>query len=595
MPAPSPRHLARLLTRPLGWLSERLGNRFYLVLAALVVAATGLAIATGTDLGMKSQAYDLVMRNRFRTPAPDPRIVLVDIDEASLAAMAPEYGRWPWPRTVMAELVEGLAQAGVAAVVFDVVFADLDRGQPDSDQHLRDVAASHPQTYFAMIRLDAANDRLSRLELAHLAGVTPLPDAVPGATAAAVVPYFFDVLDGRRLGTINLFAGRDGIARTYHVHRDVHGYRMFSLAANVVAGLGGELPASPDILLNWRGPPPAYRSVPFHLLHQQLLRGTGELAAGLADRIVIVGSTAPALFDIRPTPVAQAHTGVEILATAMDNLRNRDYLKELPDWIYFLVAAGAVFLLAAAFRNNVDELLLRTAFTVMQGAFLALTYLFLNYTTWFVDLTAPFTAAFAYFILAGFYHRVLVLRRNGHPWLSSALDPGRTAQVLLLVCRVTAPAARRARVHRILQRQSGLTRYGAAAPQLFGTAPLFEKLHEDVALFYWLVPPEKTCTALLDLCRMLEQSLLALGASGDGTGLRLALHSTRFTVESRDDWARQGKEAFATALLLAERPARGSVVLSESFSETCHTCQDARIPQRLEQLGLAPAGATASP
>ncbi|MFL6651647.1 MAG: CHASE2 domain-containing protein, partial [Sulfurifustaceae bacterium] len=91
---------ARWILLPLALLSERLGNRFYLGLAVVVIVGALYGIAGGLTGGMKHQAYDLIMKSRFRTPLPDPDIVLVDIDEASLAAMAPEYGRWPWPRSV---------------------------------------------------------------------------------------------------------------------------------------------------------------------------------------------------------------------------------------------------------------------------------------------------------------------------------------------------------------------------------------------------------------------------------------------------------------------------------------------------------------
>ena len=497
--------LVRPLTLPVGVLTERLGSRFYVGLGVVVVAASILGIGSELTFGMRVQAYDLVMQNRFRTPTPDPDILLVDIDEASLAAMAPEYGRWPWPRSVIAELIEGVARARPAAIVFDVVFSDLDRNQPEADLYLREVAGRSATAFFAMIRLDPANDARSELRLAELAGVTPLPDAVPDATVAMVVPYFFDVLDGRRLGTINLYSDEDGIARSYHVHRDVAGYRIYSLPANVVAALRGELPAQADLLLNWRRAPRAYPSVSFHTLYERLL--LGDVPKELEGRILIVGSTAPALFDIRPTPVATAHTGLELLATALDNLRNRDFVRLLPDWIFMVVTTIAVALLATAFRSNVDWLLLRTAFTVMQLAFLALTYLLLNYTSWFVDLTAPFAAALAYFTVAGFYSRAMVQRRNGSPLYSTVLEPGSTADVLLLACRITATEAQRARTHRVLQQRAGLTRFGAAAPRLFESAPLFQKLYDDVALFYWIAPPGRTCAALADLFDMLERSL----------------------------------------------------------------------------------------
>ncbi len=579
---------ARALLRPLALLSEYLGSRFYPGLAAAVIAAALYGIGAGLTGDMEHQAYDFIMKSRFRAPPADPDIVLVDIDEASLAAMAPEYGRWPWPRAVMAELIEGLARYKPAAIVFDITFSDLDVDRREADRYLRDVVARHPNTYFAMIRLNPANDRLSELKLARLPGVLPLARAEPEATVAMVVPYFLDVLNDRRLGTNNLYADEDGIARSYHVYRDAHGWRIYSLPANVVAALGGALPKEPDILLNWRGAPLVYRTVSFYALHQSFLKQRGAPPAGeLGDKIVVIGSTAPSLFDIKPTPVARDHPGVEILMTAIDNLKNGDYLRQLPDAVYMLVTAVAVVLLAIAFLYNVDALWLRTLFTVMQVAFLAVTYLFVNYTAWFVNLTAPFTAAFAYFLIATFYGRVLVLRRNGHPWYSSALDPGRELQVLLLSCHLIAPEAReRRRIHAVLQRQAGRTHYGAAAPRLFSAAPLVQSLYQDTMLFYWLVAPKRTCAALRDLFEMLERSLQRLRARGAETGVQLGLHAARFTVDAEGSWRAEGKAAFMAALASAQQPMRGRVARTDAFAALCDACPEVTIPATLARAGL---------
>src|SRR5262245_19671309 len=53
-------------------------------------------------------------------------VVIVDIDEPSLK----EYGQWPWPRTIVADLVNKLTDLGVVAIGFDVVFAEPDRTSP---------------------------------------------------------------------------------------------------------------------------------------------------------------------------------------------------------------------------------------------------------------------------------------------------------------------------------------------------------------------------------------------------------------------------------------------------------------------------------
>jgi adenylate cyclase len=576
----------RLLTSPLGRLSERLGNRFYIGLAAAVIVLALWAIAGGHTGGMKHQAYDFLIKSRFNMPAVDPDLILIDIDEASLAAMAPEYGRWPWPRSVIAELTEGLARQRPAAIVFDIAFSDLDMDHPDADRYLRDVIARHRQTFSAMIRLNPGNDSLSELRLAQLPGVEPLgPHASPTATVAMVVPYFFDVLDDRRLGTNNLYTGDDGIARSYHVYRDAYGWRIYSLPANVVQALGGVLPQRADILLNWRGRPPSYPTVSFHSIYTDLLKQKGSRPADeFTGKVVVIGSTAPSLFDLKPTSVEKNHPGVEILLTALDNLKRGDYLTELPRWMYLLITIAALAALAVAFIYNVDPVWLYTLFTTMQTAFLGVTYLFLNYTTWFVDLTAPFTAVLVFFVVARFYRRVLVGRRNGHPLYSAALDTGRSSQVFLIACRLTSSDVKHRRhASNILQREAGRTRYGVPAARPFAGAPLVDGIYDDTLLLFWLVAPEHTRGALADLGDMLTRSLGILERHGGISQVRCALHSLRFTVDADGHWRHAAKAAVIDALVVAAQPGPEALVATRAFEEVRSTCAGEALPPVLAQ------------
>jgi len=58
---------------------------------------------------LENRLLDRFVRSQAARLAPDPDIVLVDIDEKSLVKMEKDAGRWPWPRVVYADLVEGLA------------------------------------------------------------------------------------------------------------------------------------------------------------------------------------------------------------------------------------------------------------------------------------------------------------------------------------------------------------------------------------------------------------------------------------------------------------------------------------------------------
>jgi len=74
------------------------------------------------------KAFDLYQRMSPRVvPPPENKpVTIIDLDENSLS----EVGQWPWPRTILARLVENLMQMGAVVVAFDVVFPEPDRMNP---------------------------------------------------------------------------------------------------------------------------------------------------------------------------------------------------------------------------------------------------------------------------------------------------------------------------------------------------------------------------------------------------------------------------------------------------------------------------------
>src|SRR5260221_13042319 len=74
---------------------------------------------------VRLRTFDFYQRLRPRQPVARP-VAIVDIDEASLK----EIGQWPWPRTIVADLVTQLTQLGAVAIAFDVIFAEPDRMSP---------------------------------------------------------------------------------------------------------------------------------------------------------------------------------------------------------------------------------------------------------------------------------------------------------------------------------------------------------------------------------------------------------------------------------------------------------------------------------
>jgi adenylate cyclase len=389
-------------------LAQRWRKSFYLYLAALftlfALADTAFLHVTAN---MRQVALDAMVRHRIIVPKPDPDIVIVDINEASLAAMGKEYGRWPWPRQVLGEFLEKIEKQQPKAVVFDILFSDADVYNPGSDAYFDAAIAATSNTYFPLLRLDEESDALSQVKPAMLPGVQAMPDEEQqeDATVAVVLPHFAAALNGGRLGLHNIYPDVDGVARQYLIYRDDYGWKLPSLPARLGQDLGWPEPVAQQVMLNWRGAPFSYHYVSFSDVFADMGNKEKKRPADeFKNKIVIIGSTAPSLFDSKPTALSKIHPGVEILATAMDNLKHGDYLR-LPEARipYLLLTLSIVWLTAWGFYRNVGRAKIDRLFGLSQFMLVGISYASINFTDTYINLTGPVTVGLAYFTIARIY------------------------------------------------------------------------------------------------------------------------------------------------------------------------------------------------
>ncbi len=389
-------------------LARKWKQSFYLYLAALftVFALLDTAFLHITS-EMRTAAFDAMVRYRLAPAQPDPDIVIVDIDEKSLAAMSNEYGRWPWPRQVLGEFLENIEKQQPKAVVFDILFSDADVFNPDSDAYFNAAIAGTNNTFFPMLRLDPSSDALSQIKAAQIPGVLPMPDEEPepDATMGIILPHFQAAIDGGRLGTHNVALDPDGVVRNYPVYIAGYGWKLPSLPARMGREFGWPQPSTELMLLNWRGKPFSYKYVSFADVYLDM--GSKQKKRPLDEfkgKIVLIGSTAAGLYDLRATPMARMHPGVEVLATAIDNTKHGDSLR-FPEgriW-YLLITLAIIWATAWAFyreegRGNIDKL-----FGLSQVILIAFSFASINFTNIYINLAGPVLMGIAYFTLARLY------------------------------------------------------------------------------------------------------------------------------------------------------------------------------------------------
>ena len=418
-------------------IARRWRNNFYLYLAVIFSL---LAVADVAYLhvaaNMRQTTFDMMMRYRINVPKPDSDIVIVDINEASLAAMAPDYGRWPWPRQVLGEFLEQIERQQPKAVVFDILFSDADVYNPDSDTYFNAAIASTNNTFFPVLRLDPDSDPLSQIKPAMIPGVQALSEeADKDATVAVVLPPFAAAINGGRLGLHNIYPDADGVVRKYQIYSDDYGWKLPSLSSRM-----GELqnwPATDEqsVLLNWRGPPFTYHYVSFSDVFADFGRKIKTRPpAEFKNKIVIIGSTASSLFDSKPTPLSKIHPGVEILATAMDNLKHGDYLRfpegRLP---LLLLTLAVIWAVAFGFYRGVGRDKIDLLFGFSQFILIGVSFATINFTNTYINLTGPVTVGLLYFTIARIYSAATSKALEQNTVRKSAESSGDLQVTLLLI------------------------------------------------------------------------------------------------------------------------------------------------------------------
>ncbi|MDH5427576.1 MAG: CHASE2 domain-containing protein [Nitrospirota bacterium] len=505
-------------------------GRFYLYLA-IVCTLLVVLDAGSVELikGMKLKTFDTIMKNRILFNKGDSDIMIVDIDEGSLSAMAKEYGRWPWPRQVFAEFLELLQEQKPQAVVFDILFSDPDVYNQDSDAYFNEVIPGMPHTFFPMLRLSSSSDQLSQVTPGMIPGI----EKIPGETQeekgiALVLPHFTSIIESGRMGTNNVYPDRDGIVRQYPIFRDHHGWRIPSLPSKVGEALGWQVPADQDVYINWRGKLGAIRAVRFSDVFEDFLRQDKKRPSDeFTEKIVIVGSTASALFDTKPTPMEKIHPGVEIMATAIDNLKNGDWITQAKNpWVFTGLALGLIWMTALAFLTGVKRKAIDMVFASSQVGLMAFTFASLNFTTYYLDLTAPITAGLIYFSLARVYAYAEATIMEKYVWLNveEGVDGWQYAVVLVLQPESLEEISE-GRFNTLLKRGLYAKKVGFTIEPFSRKPAGIEKAFQNMFLIYWV--DNQVNTESWEVKDLGEQtvSLVREVAQGickeDGIGLKL--------------------------------------------------------------------------
>ena len=348
----------------------------------------------GEARGLLFDTYQRLSPRPFR----DAGVRIVDIDEETIRRM----GQWPWPRGDVGALTKAVADAGAAAIAFDIVFSEADRtspgrlaalaerqgaspaqiaaikGLPDQDGRFAETLAAAPAVLGLFLTADGSGGAVQPKAGFAVAGSDP--GASLNAYRGAIVPLPALQASARGLGFVSLRGDADGIVRRVPLVAKVGDTLLPSLSAEalrVAQEAGGFVLKSSDasgevnsgrpeavavkigaaeVPVTERGelwmhytPPVPERVVPaWKVLEGKL--PPAEMQRLFSGRIVFIGTGAVGLRDLVSTPVADRELGVTLHAQAVEQMVLQDFLSR-PDWAAGLEMAallGAGIALALA-------------------------------------------------------------------------------------------------------------------------------------------------------------------------------------------------------------------------------------------------------
>ncbi|SFL48911.1 CHASE2 domain-containing protein [Rugamonas rubra] len=287
-----------------------------------LLAALTVLLTAALEWAPAGDGYfgDEWLRDRYirlhTTDAPEPRVLVVDIDEASLA----ELGAWPWPGGRIADLVEVLLTSYSArGVALDIVLPKAN--DPAGDRRLELLANNGPLVLAQA--LDYSAYRPEPLREGVLGGA--VAGAGPAAAATGYLANHAALARAPHIGNIGFIPDADGALRRLPLVSSFAGRRYPALALALLDCCGGAAPLAAGTLADGAAARISYRRD----WSAYTVVGAADILANriepnsAAGRLVLVGSSSLSLADRVTTPLAANRPGLGVQAAMLSTLLDR--------------------------------------------------------------------------------------------------------------------------------------------------------------------------------------------------------------------------------------------------------------------------------
>lgn len=374
------------------------------VLAFIVSIAMTIIFLLGGFTQLEWQLDDAKTKLLRSEATANPQVVVLLVDEASLLTLEPIVGRWPWPRSVWADVLEFMTMGGAQGVAFDILFTEREllKDQSQSEHDLAFIESTRESgiaTHSIQLLHDPSNPTPNR----------PLPDifknkfAIPTTIGlkssqnnTRYIPFKGLYENAKHIGVVEFSPDSDGVYRRTRLFRDFMGdfYPVLSVAPlmdqlNIqqieqttkppllkLGGLSLPLDREGFYEVNFYEHFTTYSIGSVLASITQLRQGNLEALytdprllnpEKFANKFVFIGTSAVGLEDMKTTPLESRWPGVFLHASIASNLLDQDFVYQVPaSWV--LVSIFLLAFLTMRLAIFQDAILLQTIYPLLLAS-----------------------------------------------------------------------------------------------------------------------------------------------------------------------------------------------------------------------------------
>lgn len=408
---------------------------------------------------IENRSFDFRQNIIAKKRAVRQDIVIITVDDPSYEYLIDEYGDWPVPRSVYADVIDFVAEDNPKAIILDLLFIKSLNRIPNSDSKLIETLKRNQNAYVA-INFDDYSFELRQ------------PPTIPTAihyeienSSKNLKPFYFpncrmivkEIFDvTKNIAQVNIYKDEDGVTRkipaivNYPVYdkdlkpTTVNSYPYLTLKValdyfNYVDNLNTDkliidknnnlifnsqkfpLDKNAQFVLNWYGKSFIDDEENFdHVSFWEVIKSMKAEKMGIKpvlssdyfkDKFVYIGTSVYSLSDIKTVPTSRSMPGVEIQATLLNNLLENDLIKIAPPFYnYLIILLLSLLAIYTALKIKSVSVSVISFLTLLCAFSYFSVYVMEKYNLW-VEVIVPFVLSIVIFI-ASFIVRYLLKSRD---------------------------------------------------------------------------------------------------------------------------------------------------------------------------------------